>query len=69
MSSEGFSDQQGLKLEQELVLRVITRKVGAVPQELRSRIELLSVDRLEALAEALIDFDSLQDLQNWLEIT
>jgi hypothetical protein len=68
MSKEGFSDRQGLQLEQELVLRLITRKVGEVPQDLRSSVELLSIDRLEALAEALIDFNSLRDLQNWLRI-
>jgi hypothetical protein len=65
-NNEGFRDRQGLQLEQELVLRIVTRKVGEVPQELRSSIQLLSIDRLEALAEALIDFSSLQDLQNWL---
>jgi hypothetical protein len=65
-NNEGFRDRQGLQLEQELVLRIITRKVGEMPQELRSSIQLLSIDRLEALAEALIDFNSLQDLQNWL---
>jgi Domain of unknown function (DUF4351) len=68
MSKEGFSDRQGLQLEQELVLRLITRKVGEVPQDLRSSVELLSIDRLEVLAEALIDFNSLRDLQNWLRI-
>jgi Domain of unknown function (DUF4351) len=68
MSKEGFSDRQGLQLEQELVLRLITRKVGEVPQDLRSSVELLSIDRLEVLAEALIDFNSLRDLQDWLRI-
>jgi hypothetical protein len=66
INNEGFRDRRGLQLEQELVLRIITRKVGEVPQELRSSIQLLSIDRLEALAEALIDFNSLQDLENWL---
>jgi Domain of unknown function (DUF4351) len=66
MSNEGFGDRQGIQLEQELVLRVITRKVGELTQELRSSVELLPIDRLEALGEALLDFNSLQDLQNWL---
>jgi Domain of unknown function (DUF4351) len=26
------------------------------------------IDRLEALGEALLDFNSLQDLRNWLEV-
>jgi hypothetical protein len=26
----------------------------------------MSIDRLEALGEALLDFNSLEDLQNWL---
>jgi hypothetical protein len=42
--------------------------VGELPQDIRSSVELLSIDRLEALGEALLDFNSLQDLQNWLEM-
>jgi hypothetical protein len=32
-----------------------------------ARVEVLDVERLEALAEALLDFRALADLQTWLE--
>ncbi|MFP4254439.1 MAG: DUF4351 domain-containing protein, partial [Halothece sp.] len=35
--------------------------------ELESAISELSLAQLEALAEALLEFNSLQDLQQWLE--
>jgi hypothetical protein len=53
--------------EQALVLRLLTRRVGALPDDLRSQITTLSLEQLEALGEALLEFDSLGDLENWLE--
>jgi predicted transposase/invertase (TIGR01784 family) len=67
-TGEQQGEQRALQREKTLILRLIARKVGEVPQELRSSVELLSIDRLEALGEALLDFNSLQDLQNWLEM-
>jgi predicted transposase YdaD len=58
-------EQRALQREKALILRQVSRQVGEVPQDLRSSVELLSIDRLEALGEALLDFNSLQDLQNW----
>jgi predicted transposase YdaD len=67
-TGEQQGEQRALQREKALILRQVTRQVGEVPQELRSSVELLSIDRLEALGEALLDFNSLQDLQNWLEM-
>ncbi|PSB45094.1 hypothetical protein C7B80_18365 [Cyanosarcina cf. burmensis CCALA 770] len=53
--------------EKSLVLRQLTRRVGELPQEARSRIESLRLEQLENLGEALLDFTSLADLQAWLE--
>jgi predicted transposase/invertase (TIGR01784 family) len=68
-TGEQQGEQRALQREKALILRQISRRVGEVPQDLRSSVELLSIDRLEALGEALLDFNSLQDLQNWLEVT
>jgi predicted transposase/invertase (TIGR01784 family) len=68
-TGEQQGEQRALQREKILILRLITIKVGELPQELRSSVELLSIDRLEALGEALLDFNSLQDLQNWLGTT
>lgn len=50
-----------------LVNRMLTRKLGSIGPALRQRIEALSVERLEALAEALLDFTSTADLSAWLD--
>ncbi|MEH1942423.1 MAG: DUF4351 domain-containing protein [Nostoc sp.] len=52
---------------QTLVLRQLQKRVGELPQEVRGRIETLSLEQLEALGEALLDFTILEDLLNWLE--
>ncbi|MUL38443.1 DUF2887 domain-containing protein [Gloeocapsopsis dulcis] len=50
-----------------LVLRLLTRRVGELPQEVRSHVESLPLEQLENLGEALLDFTSLADLRSWLE--
>lgn len=53
--------------EQSLVLRQLNRRIGDVSPELRSQIQALSLDQLEALGEALLDFSEPTDLVNWLQ--
>ncbi len=51
-----------------LVLRQLTRKLGTLPEMmLQLRFELLAVNELEALGEALLDFTLLTDLESWFE--
>ncbi len=50
-----------------LIFRLLTRRVGELPQEIRQRVENLSLEQLENLGEALLDFNSMSDLQTWLE--
>jgi len=50
-----------------LLLRQITRRVGEVPLQIRSQIATLSIEKLESLGEALLDFQAITDLSNWLE--
>jgi Domain of unknown function (DUF4351) len=52
--------------EQDLVLRLLTRKVGEVPEAMRSQVQSLSLEQLEALGEALLDFTTPADLEAWL---
>lgn len=51
----------------ELVLRLLTHRCGELGPRLRSRIRKLSLGKLEALAEALLDFKGANDLKNWLQ--
>ncbi|OUL32492.1 hypothetical protein BV378_00100 [Nostoc sp. RF31YmG] len=60
--------QEGREAEaRSLILRQLTRRVGELPQELPDRIETLSLEQLENLAEALLDFTCVADLSSWLE--
>lgn len=52
--------------EQSLILRQLTRRVGELPDNVRSRIDNLALEQLENLGEALLDFRSIEDLEVWL---
>jgi hypothetical protein len=54
------------RAERSLILRLLTRRVGEVPEALRSRVEALPIEQLEELGEALLDFSSMADLERWL---
>ncbi len=56
--------QQG---EAALVLRQLSRRLGAMPAEAESRIRALPVEELEALGEALLDWHTLAELMAWLQ--
>ncbi len=59
--------EQGREAEaRSLIFRQLTKRVGELPQQLRQRIESLSLEQLENLGEALLDFTSMADLQAWL---
>ena len=70
-NAERFGLQRGLLegKQQEgvsLVLRLLNRRIGSIPSNLESQIRKLSVEQLEDLGEALLDFSSEQDLIGWL---
>lgn len=58
--------EERLEGERSLVLRQLRRRVGALPDSVRSRIDALAIAQLEALGEALLDFSSLSALEAWL---
>ncbi len=49
-----------------LILRLINRRLGHVPQTIEKQVRQLPIELLENLGEALLDFDSESDLSNWL---
>jgi Domain of unknown function (DUF4351) len=58
---------QGRELEgRGLVVKLLTRKLGNLSPELLSLVNGLNLDRVEALAEDLLDFTSVGDLERWL---
>ena len=52
--------------EQRLVLKQLTRKLGTITPEMRSRVSSLTIEQVESLGEALLDFTSMADLEAWL---
>jgi predicted transposase/invertase (TIGR01784 family) len=48
-----------------IILRQLTRKFGNLPPKLHTRIARLQIPRLESLAEAILDFESVVDLELW----
>ena len=78
-SAERFGLEQGLEqglqqgLEQgmqregaNVVLRQLNRRIGSVAPNVKSQIKGLSVEQLEELAEALLDFETEANLLDWL---
>ena len=53
--------------ELNLIIRLLTRRFGAVDETVRSRIVTLPLALLEDLGEALLDFAEIEDLINWLQ--
>jgi Domain of unknown function (DUF4351) len=55
--------QEGEKI---IVLRQLSRRLGPLPRAVQQHIGRLSTDGLENLADALLDFRSIADLEAWL---
>jgi Domain of unknown function (DUF4351) len=67
-----IGEQRGISIGQReqarsLVLRQLARRISILPLEIRSQVEQLSVPQLESLGEALLDFEKLADLTDWLK--
>jgi Domain of unknown function (DUF4351) len=58
--------QESLSRERSLILRLLTRKIGSISDLTLDRINKLSIEQLESLGEALLDFGAIDDLTSWL---
>jgi Domain of unknown function (DUF4351) len=65
-------DREKAKLEgkeegqQDLIIRLLNRRFGEIDAALIERIRELSIEQLEGLVEALLDFSVVADLEAWL---
>ena len=50
-----------------LVLRQLNRRVGVLSAVVKGQIEALTIDQLEPLGDALLDFKGMDDLVGWLQ--
>ncbi len=70
-AAEQVGEQRGellgaLKGRQEIVLRQLTRVVGLVSEDLVARVKSLSLEQVDDLADALLDFGQVGDVLDWL---
>jgi hypothetical protein len=52
--------------EQRLIIRQLNRRIGEIDASLIERVQGLSIEQLENLGEALLDFSNVADLSAWL---
>ncbi len=52
---------------QEIILRLLTKRVGIVSSEVEARVKALSLAMLEELFDAALDFTQMNDLMVWLD--
>ena len=60
--------QQGLQQgEANLTIRLLKRRCGNLTAIQEQKVQSLSISQLESLGEALLDFQNMSDLENWLQ--
>ena len=50
-----------------LLLKQLCKRWGEVPAPVREQIQALQIEQLFELGEAVLDFHTIQDLEDWLE--
>lgn len=52
--------------EANIVIRLLNRRCGNLSDSLQEKVRSLSILQLESLGEALLDFQDISELENWL---
>lgn len=65
---EGIKEgiEQMIERQRSLLLRLLSRALGELPDPVEAQINQMSIDRLESLNEELARFTHLDDLLQWL---
>lgn len=66
VEGEATGLERGLQQERSLVLRLLSRKLGSLNPQLTERVNSLSIENVESLGEALLDFGNVTELEHWL---
>jgi heme oxygenase len=53
--------------KRSLVSRMLQRRFGELPAGVQLAIESLSYEQVDRLGEALLDFQNLADLRQWID--
>lgn len=59
--------EEGRQREAHFALRLLRRRLGTLTDPQQARIQALSVEQLEDLGEALLDFTAPAELDAWLD--
>ncbi len=59
--------EQGLQREVDLVLRRLERRCGVLGVDRQELVRTLTIAQLEALGDALLDFNGMVDLEAWFK--
>ncbi len=60
--------QQGAEQEaRKITLRLLERRIGKLSHPVQQQLEQLVVEQVEALGDALLDFQNKEDLTHWLK--
>jgi predicted transposase/invertase (TIGR01784 family) len=60
--------EQGIKQANlKLILRLLERSLNPLSPDIKNRIGQLSIEELESLGEAVLEFTNLSDLTTWLQ--
>ena len=63
-----YGEEQGrIKEAIYIIMVLITQRFGKVSEKIKSHIEGLPLGNLESLVKVFLNFNSLADLENWLE--
>ncbi|WP_414548744.1 DUF4351 domain-containing protein [Anabaena sp. CCY 0017] len=62
-----WKEEASKKEAVSLVIRLLKRRFGEVPDVSLAKIPQLSIEQVETLAEDLLDFTVLKDLEDWLQ--
>ncbi|MEM9215468.1 MAG: Rpn family recombination-promoting nuclease/putative transposase [Cyanobacteria bacterium P01_F01_bin.150] len=58
---------KGAERERSLILRLVAQRIDPLPDDIREQLQQLSLESLEALADALFSFNNVDGLRQWLE--
>ncbi len=59
--------EENLNRQRSLLTRQLTRCIGKLSKKVKTRVDRLSLDDLEKLGDAFLDFESIADLETWLD--
>jgi Uma2 family endonuclease len=68
LAQEQIQRSEEERARRSFILRLLARKLGTIDDSALDRLNALSIEQLESLGEALLDFGSIDDFTNWLDV-